>query len=303
MPGLSYAAARGWPGGARWRWGARSAPARPPRPCGRGAWPRRSAAGRPSRPASPALPVVGDGWARLHLRRDGRGHRRVPPSVGEDRVGLSAAQLGIIGSATPFGFLFGAVIAGILGDRIGRRSVMLYASDLLLRLHARRRGRTELPGVRRRPRARRIGHGSRERDHRPVPRRVRAPCPARLVPRCPGRLLLLRVRRRGPDRPVRGPAVRRGLAMGPGRHGRTGTHGPVVAPVAAGVAPLPVAPRADGGGGGAGRRRLRAARGSVPGHRAATRPAIGGGPSLSGRGPSPPPQLGPHGPAPGSRPC
>jgi MFS transporter, putative metabolite:H+ symporter len=41
--------------------------------------------------------------------------------------GLSAAQLGIIGSATPFGFLFGAVIAGILGDRIGRRSVMLYA--------------------------------------------------------------------------------------------------------------------------------------------------------------------------------
>jgi predicted MFS family arabinose efflux permease len=30
-------------------------------------------------------------------------------------------------SATPFGFLFGAVIAGILGGRIGRRSVMLYA--------------------------------------------------------------------------------------------------------------------------------------------------------------------------------
>jgi MFS transporter, putative metabolite:H+ symporter len=42
-------------------------------------------------------------------------------------VGLSAAQLGIIDSATPFGFLFGAVIAGILGDRIGRRSVLLYA--------------------------------------------------------------------------------------------------------------------------------------------------------------------------------
>jgi MFS transporter, putative metabolite:H+ symporter len=44
------------------------------------------------------------GWAGLHLRRDGRGHRRVPPPVG-----------------------VGAVIAGILGDRIGRRSVMLYA--------------------------------------------------------------------------------------------------------------------------------------------------------------------------------
>jgi MFS transporter, putative metabolite:H+ symporter len=52
--------------------------------------------------------------------------------------------------------------------------------------------------------------------------------------------------------------------------------GPVVAPVPAGVAPLPVAPRADGGGG-AGRRRLRATRGSVPGHRAAPRPAVGGG--------------------------
>jgi putative MFS transporter len=41
--------------------------------------------------------------------------------------GLSTAELGIIGSATPFGFLFGAAIAGILGDRIGRRAVMMYA--------------------------------------------------------------------------------------------------------------------------------------------------------------------------------
>ncbi len=48
------------------------------------------------------------------------------PSV-RTEWGLSTAQLGIIGSATPFGFLFGAVIAGFLGDRIGRRSVMLYA--------------------------------------------------------------------------------------------------------------------------------------------------------------------------------
>jgi hypothetical protein len=107
--------------------------------------------------------------------------------------------------------------------------------------------------------------------------RSACPCPARLVPRRPGRLLLLRVRRRGPDRPVRGPAVRLGLAVGPGRHGRAGAHGPVVAPVPAGVAALPVAPRADGRGG-AGRRRLRATRGGVPGHRAAPRPAVGGGP-------------------------
>ena len=48
------------------------------------------------------------------------------PSV-KTEWGLSAAELGVIGSATPFGFLFGAVIAGILGDRIGRRNVMLYA--------------------------------------------------------------------------------------------------------------------------------------------------------------------------------
>jgi len=48
------------------------------------------------------------------------------PSVQEE-WGLSSAQLGIIGSATPFGFLFGAALAGILGDRIGRRAVMMYA--------------------------------------------------------------------------------------------------------------------------------------------------------------------------------
>jgi MFS transporter, putative metabolite:H+ symporter len=48
------------------------------------------------------------------------------PSV-QQEWDLSTAQLGIIGSATPFGFLFGAAIAGILGDRIGRRAVMMYA--------------------------------------------------------------------------------------------------------------------------------------------------------------------------------
>ncbi|WP_219472324.1 MFS transporter [Nonomuraea rhizosphaerae] len=41
--------------------------------------------------------------------------------------GLTDGQLGLIGSATPFGFLFGACIAGLLGDRIGRKKVMMYA--------------------------------------------------------------------------------------------------------------------------------------------------------------------------------
>jgi MFS transporter, putative metabolite:H+ symporter len=40
---------------------------------------------------------------------------------------LDNAQLGLIGSAAPFGFLFGAIAAGILGDRIGRKKVMMYA--------------------------------------------------------------------------------------------------------------------------------------------------------------------------------
>lgn len=40
---------------------------------------------------------------------------------------LTNTQLGLVGSATPFGFLFGAVLAGILGDRIGRKKVMLIA--------------------------------------------------------------------------------------------------------------------------------------------------------------------------------
>ncbi|AXB42944.1 MFS transporter [Amycolatopsis albispora] len=40
---------------------------------------------------------------------------------------LDNGQLGLIGSATPFGFLFGAIAAGLLGDRIGRKKVMMYA--------------------------------------------------------------------------------------------------------------------------------------------------------------------------------
>lgn len=40
---------------------------------------------------------------------------------------LTNAELGLIGSATPFGYLFGATIAGLLGDRIGRRKVMMWA--------------------------------------------------------------------------------------------------------------------------------------------------------------------------------
>jgi putative MFS transporter len=40
---------------------------------------------------------------------------------------LGNGELGLIGSATPFGFLFGAVAAGLLGDRIGRRAVMMWA--------------------------------------------------------------------------------------------------------------------------------------------------------------------------------
>ncbi|WP_406689845.1 MFS transporter [Saccharopolyspora sp. ID03-671] len=48
------------------------------------------------------------------------------PSV-QDEWGLTNAQLGLIGSATPFGFLFGATCAGLLGDRIGRKKVMMWA--------------------------------------------------------------------------------------------------------------------------------------------------------------------------------
>jgi MFS transporter, putative metabolite:H+ symporter len=41
--------------------------------------------------------------------------------------GLTNEQTGVLGSASMIGYLFGAFLAGALGDLIGRRSVMLYA--------------------------------------------------------------------------------------------------------------------------------------------------------------------------------
>ena len=40
---------------------------------------------------------------------------------------LSSVQVGVLGSGTYVGYLVGALLAGILGDLIGRRSVMMYA--------------------------------------------------------------------------------------------------------------------------------------------------------------------------------
>jgi len=40
---------------------------------------------------------------------------------------LSSVQLGFLGSSTYIGFFFGAILAGLLGDTIGRRAVMMYA--------------------------------------------------------------------------------------------------------------------------------------------------------------------------------
>lgn len=48
------------------------------------------------------------------------------PSVREV-FSLEATQLGLVGSSAPIGFLFGALIAGYLGDKIGRRAVMMWA--------------------------------------------------------------------------------------------------------------------------------------------------------------------------------
>ena len=48
------------------------------------------------------------------------------PSVREE-WGLTSGQAGIIGSATPLGYLIGATVAGLLADRIGRRRVMMWS--------------------------------------------------------------------------------------------------------------------------------------------------------------------------------
>lgn len=47
-----------------------------------------------------------------------------------DAFGLSSGQLGLVASAAPFGFLFGAFFAGYLGDTVGRKKVMMYALAL-----------------------------------------------------------------------------------------------------------------------------------------------------------------------------
>jgi putative MFS transporter len=44
--------------------------------------------------------------------------------------GLSRSEQGLLASSTLIGFLFGALAAGLLGDRIGRRRVMMYALAL-----------------------------------------------------------------------------------------------------------------------------------------------------------------------------
>lgn len=41
--------------------------------------------------------------------------------------GLTSVQTGVLGSATFIGYFFGALLAGMLGDLIGRRRVMMYA--------------------------------------------------------------------------------------------------------------------------------------------------------------------------------
>ncbi|MFQ6155927.1 MFS transporter [Micrococcus luteus] len=43
---------------------------------------------------------------------------------------LSSGQLGLVASAAPFGFLFGAFFAGYLGDKLGRKKVMMYSLAL-----------------------------------------------------------------------------------------------------------------------------------------------------------------------------
>lgn len=49
------------------------------------------------------------------------------PSVREV-FGLESWQLGIVGSSAPIGFLIGALVSGYLGDKIGRKAVvMMYA--------------------------------------------------------------------------------------------------------------------------------------------------------------------------------
>jgi putative MFS transporter len=48
------------------------------------------------------------------------------PSIGTE-WGLGNSALGVLAAATPIGYLVGAVLAGFIGDRIGRKPVMLWA--------------------------------------------------------------------------------------------------------------------------------------------------------------------------------
>src|SRR5918911_2395362 len=41
--------------------------------------------------------------------------------------GLSSGQTGLLGSSLLIGYLFGAFLAGTLGDLIGRKRIMMYA--------------------------------------------------------------------------------------------------------------------------------------------------------------------------------
>ena len=161
---------------------------------------------------------------------------------------LDNGALGLLAAAGPVGYLVGALVAGTLGDRIGRRPIMMWALAIytvctmvaaLAPTYEVFAAARILAGV---------GIGAESVIVAPYLSEFVPPSRRGWFVGCLAGFFSFGYVAAALLWPVRRPGYGRRLAMGAGRHGGPDRAAVVVAPVAARVAPVPSCPRAPGGG-------------------------------------------------------
>src|SRR6476661_4447887 len=158
---------------------------------------------------------------------------------------LDNGALGLLAAAGPVGYLVGALVAGTLGDRIGRRPIMMWALAIytVCTMVAALAPTYEVFAAARILAGVGIGAES----------VIVAPYLAEFVPParrgwfvgCLAGFFSFRLRRRSASRPVRRPRLRHRVAPGAGRHRGPHRAAAVVASLAARVPAVPAGPRSS----------------------------------------------------------